>query len=548
MSEASAQPSRVRETYETYERAVREGLLPAGVPPVEQETRPWPVLLLTALGAWLAAIPLLLVVGMLLGDLLRHNAGLDLVGLLLLGGAFVVLRGRGVPVFVEQLALIALVVGAGSLAAGLDRDLGSRGAAAVLMAIALGFAWAIPRPWLRNLLGVAGGALAIFVVVPHERGRFPLLGGFWFALHLALGAWLAALAVQARWRDAKGARHAAALEPIAAGWLLATLAGLAWWAGMTFLLGGVLGGAGSLLQGGGSQSLIQASVLRAGSALAAAGGAYAIWRAWPALRQPLALAVYAVLVLLSAFMPTLGAVLLALAVTATSRRWRLAAASAFAAAWIVGAFYYRLDWTLATKGLVMFAAGTLLAAAAWLARDRVAVSTPTTRETFDRRAALLVGLGAVATLAFANYAIRRNESLIAEGGKVFVRLAPVDPRSLMQGDYMRLDFQLPASVETQVQGLVALERPFVVVKLDERRVAQPLRIVRNVETVAPDEMPIELTPKGGRWTLVSDAWFFREGDGKRWQAARYAEFRVLPDGRALLVGLADENLQPIAIR
>ncbi|MEF8724122.1 MULTISPECIES: hypothetical protein [Candidatus Accumulibacter] len=33
---------------------------------------------------------------------------------------------------------------------------------------------------------------------------------------------------------------------------------------------------------------------------------------------------------------------------------------------------------------------------------------------------------------------------------------------------------------------------------------------------------------------------------KRWSAARYGEFRVLPGGQALLVGLADEKLARIA--
>jgi uncharacterized membrane-anchored protein len=45
---------------------------------------------------------------------------------------------------------------------------------------------------------------------------------------------------------------------------------------------------------------------------------------------------------------------------------------------------------------------------------------------------------------------------------------------------------------------------------------------------------------------VTDAWFFREGDAERWQKARYGEFRVAPDGRALLVGMADADLRPIA--
>ncbi len=73
-----------------------------------------------------------------------------------------------------------------------------------------------------------------------------------------------------------------------------------------------------------------------------------------------------------------------------------------------------------------------------------------------------------------------------------------------------------------------------------------MRIARHDEALAAGESRIELTPKNGRWFLVSDAWFFREGDGRKWEAARYGEFRVTPEGRALLVGLADENLRGLS--
>jgi uncharacterized membrane-anchored protein len=157
-----------------------------------------------------------------------------------------------------------------------------------------------------------------------------------------------------------------------------------------------------------------------------------------------------------------------------------------------------------------------------------------------------IGLSAAATLAFANYAIVEKEELIANGRKVFVELAPVDPRSLVQGDYMRLNYRLPDSVEDGAIIKGVGRRPLVVLKTDERGIARPLRVVWRREDVQPPEMVIELTPKDGRWTLVSDAWFFREGDDRHWQAAKYGEFRVMPDGRALLVGLADAQLRSLA--
>jgi uncharacterized membrane-anchored protein len=102
----------------------------------------------------------------------------------------------------------------------------------------------------------------------------------------------------------------------------------------------------------------------------------------------------------------------------------------------------------------------------------------------------------------------------------------------------------------QLDDVDRLERPVVRATLDERGVAGLDRLVAANESAdAPgttaNTLRLQLTPKNGRWVLVSDAWFFKEGDGERWQAARYGEFRVMPDGRALLVGMADAQLKPI---
>jgi uncharacterized membrane-anchored protein len=110
---------------------------------------------------------------------------------------------------------------------------------------------------------------------------------------------------------------------------------------------------------------------------------------------------------------------------------------------------------------------------------------------------------------------------------------------------MRLAFQLPADPESRLAQLLPARRPQVVALRDARGVAQLLRIAAPGQPLAPGEFPITLTPKDGDWTLVTDAWFFREGDAERFATARYGEFRVGADGQALLVGLADEGLAPL---
>ena len=525
--------------------AIGAGLLPADATRPAQELRPWPVVLLTGLGAWLAAVPLLGVVSMLLGDMITRSAGAYVVGLLVLAGALVVLRARDVPLFVEQLAVPALLVGGGTLAFGLYRDLPMQAASAVLALLALAFARAVPPPWLRVLLGAAAAVLATFACLP-ERWRLfdhSELTRFGVAWHASLALWLLAVGVQRRVLVAGAqARDAAALESISAGWLLATLAGLATWSGMSFLVGASLGGpVGEIARELGPRSGATLALQVASVALSLAA-AFALASNWPTLRRPWCAGVAVVLVALAWFMPALGAVLLALALCAGSQRWRLAGAAALAAAWIIGSFYYQLHWSLADKALVLVGAAALLAVLAWWAPRAPSAHATTAPAVLPRAAQAGIAATAFAVLAVANLGIWQKEQLIAHGQPVYVELAPVDPRSLMQGDFMRLNFRMPREVQTDIDGLLSAGRPKVIVRLDERGIANVLRLDAGAP-LAAGELRVELTPKDGRWVFVSDAWFFKEGEGARWARAKYGEFRVAEDGRALLVGLRDADLQ-----
>lgn len=544
-----------------------QGLLPAHAQAPEDASRPWPVVLLTALGAWLAALPLLGVVGMLLGDLMNRSAGPYIVGALLLTGAVVVLRSRGVALFVEQLALPVLLVGAGALGVGLFRDAGVGGGAALLGCVALAVARVVPAAWLRVLLGVAVAVLWAVAVTPQrwDLGPGASLQAWWVSWHLLLVVWLGATVALQR---GQGGRAAAALESLAAGAGLALLVGLALWSGMTFLVAGTLGGGPGAEIG---RELDWRSATSAGglgmqvlsALLAAVGGGVAV-RRWPGLRQPPYLGAAGVLVALAALMPSLGATLLLLALTVTSGRHRLAGAAALSAAWIVGAFYYQLAWPLGHKALMLAGAGALLAMlAGWAMAKRRGVEeaaasaappSPVASAASEgagvpaapvaRWARAGIALSLIAILAVANLGIRAKEALIRDGQPVFVELAPVDPRSLMQGDFMRLNFDIPGEPEERRTGLLRRQRPHVVAVRDERGVARLLRIADG-QPLAAGEMQIELTPKDGRWTLVSDAWFFAEGQAQRWEKAKYGEFRVDAEGRALLVGLRGAALEAL---
>lgn len=540
--------------------AIAEGLVaPTATAPAGDE-RPWPVVLLTAFGAWLAALPFIGLAGLMLADAMKHGIGAYIAGAGVLAAAIAMLRRPDVPLFVEQLVVPLLIVGSALLAWGLFRDLPPAAACIVLAVVSVVIAGAVAQTWLRVVLGAAAATLLALAWMPwHDRWWGAGAGVFWFAWHVNLLLWVGA-GVAGRTLVANGtqARNAAALDSLASGWLLATLAGLVASSGMTFLVGATLPGqeiANAIGSGPPGDSSTM-TLMRAASLLLVVAAATWAARRWPSLRHPASGGVALVLVALAAFMPALGAALLALSLCATERRWRLAASAAVTAAWIVGAFYYQLAWPLTTKAIVLVGAGVVLGALAAFAWPRgrggrvdVGDDAPALPwRPGGRRSIPVRQLGIASTalivLLVANGAIWQKETLIARGEPVFVELAPRDPRSLMQGDYMRLDFRIPAELLDNAGGLLARERPRIVARRDGRGVITLLRRDRG-DPLAADEVRIELTPLHGDWGLVSDAWSFREGEASRWAGAKYGEFRVARSGQALLVGLRGANLEKL---
>jgi uncharacterized membrane-anchored protein len=150
--------------------------------------------------------------------------------------------------------------------------------------------------------------------------------------------------------------------------------------------------------------------------------------------------------------------------------------------------------------------------------------------------ALLAG---VAILAAANWSIVARERHIAAGRMVLLELAPIDPRSLMQGDYMALRFR--AADELQRAGK-ASEDGRMVVRLDARGVGQYSRR-DDGSRLAEDEVALRYRVRNGQVKFATNAFFFQEGTAKLYEAARFGEFRVAASGALLLTGLRGKDLE-----
>ncbi|HRK25315.1 MAG TPA: GDYXXLXY domain-containing protein, partial [Beijerinckiaceae bacterium] len=161
---------------------------------------------------------------------------------------------------------------------------------------------------------------------------------------------------------------------------------------------------------------------------------------------------------------------------------------------------------------------------------------------FDR--ALITG-GVLATIAIATLGIRDKEAIISGGRILHIALAPVDPRSLIQGDYMALRFALPNDPAGLKLINDASKHPIALARTDNRQVATVTRIAPEGTQPGEGEFPLILTKRKGRWSLGTDAWYFAEGSAKKFEVAKFGTFRVSQKGDMILVGMADEHLRPI---
>lgn len=161
-------------------------------------------------------------------------------------------------------------------------------------------------------------------------------------------------------------------------------------------------------------------------------------------------------------------------------------------------------------------------------------------------------LALVIALVLVNLNIWHKEQHLAQGRLVLLELAPVDPRSLMQGDYMMLRFviedalyhALPKQDDSQQRLAVMVEDGAMVVRVDEHAVAHFVARYKG-QSIHADQLLLRYRVRQGRVKFATRSFFFQEGHRRFYERARYGAFRVNQDGEMLLADLYDRHYQVI---
>jgi len=138
-----------------------------------------------------------------------------------------------------------------------------------------------------------------------------------------------------------------------------------------------------------------------------------------------------------------------------------------------------------------------------------------------------------------NLLIIKKENTITNGRTMLLRLAPVDPRSLIQGDYMVLRY----TIAREVSKTKLKSSGCIVVSLDENDVAKFLR-VHNGQDLKAGEHLLFYRNRGGL-RLGAESFMFQEGDAQLYSNARYGELKVDKLGKSVLIGLRSEEFKKL---
>lgn len=157
----------------------------------------------------------------------------------------------------------------------------------------------------------------------------------------------------------------------------------------------------------------------------------------------------------------------------------------------------------------------------------------------------MVWASALMALVLVNADIWRKTQILSSGQTVLLQLAPVDPRSLIQGDYMRLRYALERDVRERLPR-EETRHGCLLLAVDARRVTTLMALGDDCANASGAGMVrMEYRFRAGSLDLAGNSWFFEEGQADRYAGARYGEFRVGEDGTALLSGLRDKDLRPL---
>ena len=201
--------------------------------------------------------------------------------------------------------------------------------------------------------------------------------------------------------------------------------------------------------------------------------------------------------------------------------------------------YYDFVWSLLHKSLSLFIIGALfLLLTRFFDKKETGYTSLTV---FPKKQWLLISTVILLQLSILGYQVLSNDKLLSEGKVITLELAPVDPRSLIQGDYVRLQYQI-GTVELSEERNKG--RAYLLLKENEVGIYQTTKILnRKIDptkiSLAADEVIITGKYNGYDQIIFGiESYFVPEGTGLEVERnAKFAKVAVSKKGDSILLSV-----------
>jgi uncharacterized membrane-anchored protein len=214
-------------------------------------------------------------------------------------------------------------------------------------------------------------------------------------------------------------------------------------------------------------------------------------------------------------------------------------------------YYYNLDWTLLYKSMLLIGMG-VAALIAWFGLNKcyhqaVQKQAKPFKLSTPQKNQWLAIVAVILTLIVINFQINQKLNLIDTGEKLIFPLAPIDPRAIMQGDYMRLRFDLGIKILKRINLANQKINPqalhgLAVVNKDDNDVVSFVDLYHH-QALNKNQRLIPYQYKRYQIVFSTDAFYFQEGQASHFQQAKYGEFRYSKNGELILVHLLDKDFK-----
>ncbi len=201
--------------------------------------------------------------------------------------------------------------------------------------------------------------------------------------------------------------------------------------------------------------------------------------------------------------------------------------------------YYDLFWTLLHKSITFAIVGAIFFFIAIYLDKKTERNNSTGRFEFVLRSVRKWVPIVFVQLIILIVIIFQKETILRNGTDIILKVEPVDPRSIIQGDYVQLSYNI-----SQIDSDERYDRVYVLVEKNSKGIYQMKGIYDTIEEAKKertDDHQVIVTGKanGNTITYGIENFFIEEGTGiEVEQNAKYANIKVGSNGDAILISVS----------